>query len=94
MAVLPYSLNLDTVVAHIHVHPALSSASNIAVLFILHGHPASAHHMKPIVNGAFDLVTKKAALRGAQRNLVIITFVSRLVPFRPRMLIIMLLIGH
>lgn len=74
MAVLPYSLNLDTVVAHIHVHPALSSASNIAVLFILHGHPASAHHMKPIVNGAFDLVTKKAALRGAQRNLVIITF--------------------
>ncbi|ELU40460.1 alpha/beta hydrolase family domain-containing protein [Rhizoctonia solani AG-1 IA] len=62
MAILPYSLHLDRIVAHIHVHPALSDASRIAVLFILHGHPASAHHMKPIVGGTFDLAKNKAAL--------------------------------
>ncbi|CAE6461394.1 unnamed protein product [Rhizoctonia solani] len=74
MAVLPYSLNLDRVVVHIHGHPALSEASRIAVLFILHGHPASAHHMKPIVNGTFDLAKNKTMLSEAKRNLVIITF--------------------
>ncbi|CAE6470724.1 unnamed protein product [Rhizoctonia solani] len=74
MAILPYSLHLDRIVAHIHVHPALSDASRIAVLFILHGHPASAHHMKPIVGGTFDLAKNKAALLEAKRNLVIVTF--------------------
>ncbi|KAF8717853.1 hypothetical protein RHS02_09293, partial [Rhizoctonia solani] len=74
MAILPYSLHLDRIVAHIHVHPALSHASRIAVLFILHGHPASAHHMKPIVGGTFDLAKNKAALLEAKRNLVIVTF--------------------
>ncbi|CAE6472211.1 unnamed protein product [Rhizoctonia solani] len=74
MAILPYSLHLDRVAAHIHVHPALSDASRIAVLFVLHGHPASAHHMKPIVNGTFELATNKATLLEAKRNLVIVTF--------------------
>ncbi|CAE6438980.1 unnamed protein product [Rhizoctonia solani] len=74
MAITPYSLNLDRVVVHIHVHPALSDASRIAVLFVLHGHPASAHHMKPIVNGTFDLTKNKTVLSEAKRNLVIITF--------------------
>ncbi|KAJ1307450.1 hypothetical protein OPQ81_001551 [Rhizoctonia solani] len=74
MTVSPYSLNLDHVVVHIHVHPALSDASTIAVLFVIHGHPASAHHMKPIVNGTFDLAKNKTKLLDAKRNLVIITF--------------------
>ncbi|KAG8745577.1 hypothetical protein FRC11_013036 [Ceratobasidium sp. 423] len=74
MAILPYSLNLDRVIVHIHGHPVLSDASRIAVLFVLHGHPASAHHMKPIVNGTFDLAKSKAMLLEAKRNLVVITF--------------------
>ncbi|KAH7341853.1 hypothetical protein B0J17DRAFT_715016 [Rhizoctonia solani] len=74
MAILPYSLNLDHVAVNIHVHPALSEASRIAVLFVLHGHPASAHHMKPIVNGTFELAKNKAMLLKAKRNLVVITF--------------------
>ncbi|CAE6435463.1 unnamed protein product [Rhizoctonia solani] len=74
MAILPYSLNLDRVIVHIHDHPALSEASRIAVLFVLHGHPASAHHMKPIVNGTFEIAKNKGMLSEAKRNLVIITF--------------------
>ncbi|CAE6427350.1 unnamed protein product [Rhizoctonia solani] len=74
MTIPSYSLNLDHVAVNIHVHPALSEASRIAVLFVLHGHPASAHHMKPIVNGTFELAKNKAMLLKAKRNLVIITF--------------------
>ncbi|QRV89420.1 hypothetical protein RhiJN_17438 [Ceratobasidium sp. AG-Ba] len=65
MTVIPYSIELDTVTAHIHTHPVLRFSSRIAVLFLLHGHPSSARHMKPIVNGIFDLMTKKAEITGA-----------------------------
>ncbi|QRV74731.1 hypothetical protein RhiJN_02746 [Ceratobasidium sp. AG-Ba] len=75
MTVIPYSIELDTVTAHIHTHPVLRFSSRIAVLFLLHGHPSSARHMKPIVNGIFDLMTKKAEITGAgsRPNLAIVT---------------------
>ena len=78
MAVLPHSVNVGSVVAHIYAHTALSSASKTAVLFILHGYPASARHMKPIADGMFDLAVKKTnnTPEYPKRNLVIVTFVS------------------
>lgn len=80
MAVLPHSVSVGSVVAHTHAHTALSSASKTAVLFVLHGHPSRARHMKPIVYGTFDLLVKKAniAPEPPKRNFVIVTFVSRL----------------
>ncbi|KAG8700738.1 hypothetical protein FRC08_004474 [Ceratobasidium sp. 394] len=74
MTVLPYSVDLDAVTAHIYTHPIRSFSSKTAVLFLLHGHPSSSRHMAPIVNGIFDLTTtmSKTAL-GLKQNLVIVT---------------------
>jgi hypothetical protein len=76
---LPHSLPLDNAIAHIHIHPGLSEPSRSAVLFILHGHPSSARHMKPIVDNVFDLMVKKAEndLDGPKQSLFIVTFVRR-----------------
>lgn len=78
MAVLPHSINVGSVIAHIYAHTAFSSASKTSVLFILHGHPASARHMKPIADGVFDFAVKKAnsAPQHLKRNLIVVTFVS------------------
>ncbi|KAG9128386.1 hypothetical protein FRC07_014800 [Ceratobasidium sp. 392] len=75
MTVLPYSIDEDTITAHIYTDPIHSFSSKIAVLFLLHGHPSSARHMKPIVNGIFDLTTKmtETAFADSNQNLVIVT---------------------
>ncbi|KAG8693802.1 hypothetical protein FRC09_010290 [Ceratobasidium sp. 395] len=73
MTVLPYSIEQDAVTAHIYTDPTHSFSSKIAVLFLLHGHPSSARHMRPIVNGLFELTSKLAKLADSKQNFVIVT---------------------
>ncbi|KAG8773806.1 hypothetical protein FRC12_002315 [Ceratobasidium sp. 428] len=73
MTVLPYSIEQDAVTAHIYTDPIHSFSSKIAVLFLLHGHPSSARHMRPIVNGLFELTSKLAKLADSKQNFVIVT---------------------
>jgi hypothetical protein len=80
MAILPHSVTLNTATVHIYAHPELSGSSKSSVLFVLHGHPASARHMHPIVNGVFDLTAERSetGFGDPKRNLVVVTFVSEI----------------
>lgn len=74
----PSSLSFSGGVAHIYTHPALSTQPSTAVLFVLHGYPASAHHVLPVVHGTLGWLAEKAQTdsQAIRRNLLIVTLVS------------------
>ncbi|ELU43702.1 hypothetical protein AG1IA_02270 [Rhizoctonia solani AG-1 IA] len=60
--------------AHIYGHPRLSGRPATSVLFLLHGHPARAQHMTPVVSRTLNILTNKSkGLYGAYNNLRIVT---------------------
>ncbi|KAH7335126.1 hypothetical protein B0J17DRAFT_668791 [Rhizoctonia solani] len=78
MALMPYPLLCGDTSAHIYGYPTFSGRPATSVLFLLHGYPANAHHITPVVNRIFNaLANKSRGLRGSPcNNLFIVTLES------------------
>ncbi|CAE6428140.1 unnamed protein product [Rhizoctonia solani] len=78
MALIPYPLLCGDTSTHIYGHPTFSGRPATSVLFLLHGYPANARNITPVVNRIFNvLVNKSRGLRGSScNNLFIVTLES------------------